>query len=83
MQTTLTPGESKRLIEKRVKTLPIAIRDTGSAMAVMLMFIPVIIALLFFPTIFIFYNSTAWVYIIAYGVIAAIGNFIGKLFFKA
>ena len=42
----------------------------------------VIIALLFCPTIFIYYNTTAWVYIIAYGVIAAVGNLIGKLFNK-
>ena len=38
-------------------------------------------ALLFIPAIFIFYNSTAWVYIIAFTAISAIGNFIGKLFF--
>ena len=43
---------------------------------------PVIVAVLFVPTVFIFYNSTAWVYSIAYGVIAAIGSFIGKLCFK-
>ena len=41
---------------------------------------PITVALLFVPTIFMFYNSTAWVYIIVYGVIAFIGNFIGKLF---
>jgi hypothetical protein len=84
--------------------LPRAIRDTGSAMTVMLMGIPticfitaivfgmkhsfqllypIIIALLFSPTIFIFYNSTAWVYIIAYGVVAAVGNLIGKVFFRS
>ena len=82
---------------------PIIIKDTGSAMIIMLAGIPliclataivfgvknsfqwlypVIVALLFAPTIFIFYNSTAWVYIIAYGVVALVGNFIGKLFFK-
>ncbi len=44
---------------------------------------PMAVALLFAPTIFIFYNSTAWVYIILYGVIALLGNFIGKLFYKS
>ncbi len=84
--------------------LPIMIKDTGTAMGVMLIGIPVIcfvtaivfgvknsfkwlypvaVALIFAPTIFIFYNSTAWVYIIAYGVIAFVGNFIGKLFFNS
>lgn len=79
--------------------LPLIIKDTGGAMVVMLIGIPLIcfitsvifgmkhsfnllypitVALIFAPTIFIFYNSTAWVYIIAYGVIALIGNFIGK-----
>jgi hypothetical protein len=82
---------------------PILIKDTGSAMVIMLIGIPVLcfgaavvfgvknsfkwyypaaVALLFVPTIFIFYNSTAWVYIIAYGLIALAGNYIGKLFFK-
>lgn len=79
--------------------LPLIIKDTGRAMVVMLIGIPLIcfitsvvfgmkhsfnllypitVALIFAPTIFIFYNSTAWVYIIVYGVIALIGNFIGK-----
>lgn len=31
-------------------------------------------ALIFTPSIFIFYNSTAWIYAIVYGVIAALGN---------
>ena len=43
---------------------------------------PIIIALLFAPTIFIHYNSSASVYIVVYGIIAMIGNFIGKLFYK-
>ncbi|MFI3292621.1 MAG: hypothetical protein SNI70_03775 [Rikenellaceae bacterium] len=83
--------------------LPIVIKDTGSAMAVMLLGIPliclltaiiygvknsfnfmypIIVAILFAPTISIFYNSTASVYIIGYGVIALIGNFVGALFYK-
>lgn len=83
--------------------LPIVIKDTGSAMTVMLLGLPIIclvtaviygiknafnliyaiiIALLFAPTILIFYNSSASVYIAGYGMIALIGNFIGKVFHK-
>lgn len=79
--------------------LPLAIKDTGRAMAIMLLGIPliclltailcgmkngfcllypIIIAILFTPTIFIFYNSTASIYIVGYGVIALFGNSIGK-----
>lgn len=42
----------------------------------------IIVAVLFAPSIFIFYNTSAWVYIIAYGVLALIGNAIGMIFFK-
>ncbi len=42
------------------------------------LFYSVIAASLFIPSIFIFYNSSAWVYIIVYGVIALIGSVIGK-----
>ncbi len=38
---------------------------------------------LFAPTIPIFYNETAWIYIIAYGVISCVGNAIGRMFYKA
>lgn len=82
--------------------LPMVIRDTGTAMAVMLVVIPLIcvtvaivyeakngftwlystvVALLFAPTIFVFYNYTAWVYVIGYGLLALAGNVIGKLFY--
>ena len=40
----------------------------------------VISIILFLPTIFIFYNYTAWVYVIAYGAIVLAGNGIGRLF---
>ena len=43
---------------------------------------PAIVAVLFLPTIFIFFNSTAWVYALAYGAIALIGNVIGMIFYK-
>ncbi len=83
--------------------VPLIIKDTGSAMTVMLIWLPVItfvsgavygwknsfnfgypliVAILFAPTIFIYYNYTAYIYIAIYGVIALIGNFIGKLFYK-
>jgi len=42
----------------------------------------VIVAILFIPTIPIFYNSTAWIYIFVYGAIALIGNAIGMVFGK-
>ena len=82
---------------------PLAIKDTGSAIAIMLLgipliclltaivygaknsfnfFYPLIVAILFTPTIFIFYNSTACVYITGYGITALVGNFVGKLLYK-
>ncbi len=41
-------------------------------------FYPLIIAILFIPTLFIYYNMSAWVYIIAYFMIALIGELLGK-----
>lgn len=83
--------------------LPFLIRDTGSAMLMLLVVVPlicfvcslvygiknsfylvyaIIVAILFIPTILIFYNSTAWVYIFGYGAIALVGNAIGMVFSK-
>ena len=80
--------------------LPLLIRDTGSAMSVLLIGIPMIcfivsfvygiknsfhwlfsllVMLLFVPTIFIFYNESASIYIMVYGIISITGNFIGSL----
>lgn len=77
--------------------IPWFIKDTGSAMIVMLMIIPLIclvtsifygikngfdfwdvliVAIAFTPSIFIFYNSSAWVYVMEYTVIALLGNLI-------
>ena len=77
---------------------PLAIRDTGSAIFMLLFMMPlitfgcsvlygilqgfekflsVIVAVLFTPTLFIFYNESAWVYIVAYAVVAIAGNGIG------
>ena len=40
---------------------------------------PAIIGALFIPTIFIYYNSTAWVYIIGYAGISLVGDLVGHL----
>lgn len=37
-------------------------------------------AALFAPSIFLFYNASAWVYIVVFGVIAVLGNAAGLLF---
>lgn len=44
--------------------------------------LPILAIVLFVPTIFIFYNSSAWIYIVIYAVIAFIGNGIGRIFYK-
>ena len=82
---------------------PLLIRDTGSAMLILLMVIPlvcficslvyvikntfsltyvIITTVLFIPSIPLFYNLTAWVYVMGYGVIALLGNAIGTLLGK-
>jgi hypothetical protein len=81
--------------------LPLLIRDTGSAMTMLLGVMPficfvcslvygiknsfhleysIIVTVLFIPTILIFYNPTAWVYIFGYGIVALVGNVIGMAF---
>ena len=42
------------------------------------LFYPVIVAALFIPTIFIYYNSTAWIYSFIYAVIAFAGGRVGS-----
>ena len=44
--------------------------------------LPVIVATLFTPTLFIFYNESAWVYIVAYAMVALVGNGIGRIFYR-
>lgn len=39
---------------------------------------PLIVAILFIPTLFIYYNTSAWVYVIAYSMISLIGELLGK-----
>ena len=41
-----------------------------------------IIMILFIPTIFIFYNESAAIYVLIYGIIAVIGNLLGSLIKK-
>lgn len=83
--------------------LPLLIQDTGAAMMILLVIIPLLClvcsitygikqgfhllyaamaALLFIPSIFIYYNTSAWVYVLIYGVVALIGNGIGRIFYK-
>lgn len=83
--------------------LPLFIKDTGSAILILLIIIPVIgfvcsmiyglkkpfslfysviVAILFIPSIFIFYNSSAWIYTVVYGAIALIGSGIGAYISK-
>jgi hypothetical protein len=42
----------------------------------------VLVAALFVPSVFIFYNATAWPYAVGYGVAALAGNAIGSSFSK-
>lgn len=39
---------------------------------------PLILAILFIPTLFIYYNASAWTYILVYSMIAVIGELLGK-----
>lgn len=41
-----------------------------------------IVMIMFIPTIFIFYNSSAWIYVIGYGMIALIGDLVALPFRK-
>lgn len=43
---------------------------------------PLLVSLAFTPTIWIFFNESAWVYIPAYGVITLIGNLLGAGIYK-
>lgn len=79
---------------------PLLIMDTGSAMTVLLVFIPILClavsclygyrygfhiqlalasSILFLPSIYLYYNSSAGIYSIAYGVIVLIGTLIGTV----
>uniref|UniRef100_UPI004057803E hypothetical protein n=1 Tax=Agathobacter sp. TaxID=2021311 RepID=UPI004057803E len=43
---------------------------------------PIVIMILFAPTIIVFYNLSAWIYIVVYGVVVLIGSAIGTIFYK-
>lgn len=43
---------------------------------------PLIVAILFIPTLFIYYNTSAWIYVVAYSMIAVIGELLGKILQK-
>ncbi len=43
---------------------------------------PLIVGILFIPSIFLYYNTTAWVYIILYAMIALLGNVLGSRLFQ-
>ena len=38
---------------------------------------PILVMLIFIPSIFIFYNDSAIVYVFAYGIISLVGSFVG------
>lgn len=82
---------------------PLFIKDTGTAMLVLLIGIPTICfivsliygiketfdwfyilltMLIFIPSIFIFYNESAAIYTLVYGIISTVGNFLGGLISK-
>ncbi|MEF9973887.1 MAG: hypothetical protein RR893_08160 [Clostridia bacterium] len=84
--------------------LPLLISDTGMAMILSLVAMPLIclgcatvygakngfsllfcalVAMLYASTLPIFYNSSAWIYIVCYGLAAAVGNAAGRAFFCA
>ena len=44
--------------------------------------LPIIAVILFIPTIFIYYNESAWVYVIIYGIVTLVGNGVGRIFYK-
>ncbi len=45
-------------------------------------FLPVISAVLFLPTVFMFYNSSAWGYTVFYALVALFGNGLGRVFYS-
>ncbi len=44
--------------------------------------IPIITVMMFIVAVFTIYNSSALIYLVIYGVIALVGNFLGSLFYK-
>ena len=46
------------------------------------LFLPVFIGIIYLPTLFIFYNYTAWIFAVVYIATSLIGNGIGRAFHK-
>lgn len=44
--------------------------------------LPLVVMALFAPTVFIYYNVTAWVYIPVYGAIVLAGLGVGRIFYR-
>lgn len=44
-------------------------------------FLSLAAAVLFLPSIFLFYNESAWIYSVIYGAVAAAGNGVGRIFY--
>lgn len=83
--------------------LPLLMHDTGGAMFLMLLVMPLTAFLtaviygvfrgfslllplgagvLFLPSVFLFYNATAWSYGIAYAAVVLAGNGLGRIFYR-
>ena len=79
--------------------LPVRIRDTGSAILMLLciiptgcflcsvlygfrrgigLYYPLLVAALFVPSLFLYYNISAWVYLVVYGILAFLGEALGS-----
>lgn len=43
---------------------------------------PLCVMLVFIPSIYFFYNESAWIYILVYGIISFVGNLIGSIISK-
>ena len=43
---------------------------------------PAAAMVLFFPTVFIYYNASAWVYVVFYGIAALAGTGVGRIFYQ-
>ncbi|WP_101698241.1 hypothetical protein [Clostridium minihomine] len=80
--------------------LPLLIQNTGTAMSVLLVMVPlvcllcafvygfrnpthnsliysILVGILFLPSVFIFYNISAWGYAVVYGIFSLIGSVMG------
>lgn len=44
--------------------------------------LPLIAVILFIPTILIYYNESAWIYVLIYGIISLVGSGVGRIFYK-